>query len=299
MIHRVNGRSAITHGISLALKRDTAHFSERIDPMRFWFFILSLLICIQPNIAAHAKSPDAIRQDAQEHQRDSFVFKGFYLEMPLEDAQILLNASMGLDQASTEIVGPLPTSLPGSPPGMAPGSDAANAMAMIMGMYEASAKGVKVHNMEEHLQQKQEQRQRKPFRIYRHDGQLVLAQNGIDRPFAVAGSDGKVKEFSISVPVREKLFQAKGLTRDEFLQAFVNAYAVTSLTGDVIQLKTRYMGMEIESGVQGIYHFRSPKGYEVVYYGDVAFRDPDLGALTPHVPPEHLIIRCTATPQFN
>lgn len=267
--------------------------------MRFWFFILTLLVGIQLHVSAHAKSPDTIRQDAQQHCRDSFVFKGFYLGMPLEDAQILLNEAMGFDSAPTEIAGPLPASLPGIPPGMAPGTDAANAMAMIMGMYEASAQGVKVHDMEDHLQKKQEQRQRSPFRIYRHNGQLVLAQNSIDRPFAVAESDGRVVEFSLSVPVREKLFQAKGLTRDEFLQAFVNAYAVTSLEGDVIQLKTRYMGMEIESGVQGIYHFRSPKGYEVVYYGDVAFRDPDLGALTPHVPPEHLVIRSVATPQFN
>lgn len=61
---------------------------------------LAVIFCsLQFTTVSIAISPSQIWEDSQNKKQNTFVFKGFYLGMPIEHAQILLNELLGLEQA--------------------------------------------------------------------------------------------------------------------------------------------------------------------------------------------------------
>jgi hypothetical protein len=84
----------------------------------------------------------------------------------------------------------------------------------------------------------------------------------------LADDTGKVTSFLLSKDVLNALFDSKDMPRDEFLQTFINAYSIPELKSDVRELKVEFMGATSTIGFQQVYSYRSPKGFEVTFFGE-------------------------------
>lgn len=246
---------------------------------------LAVIFCsLQFTTVSIAISPSQIWEDSQNKKQNTFVFKGFYLGMPIEHAQILLNELLGLEQAPTEVADALTDS---SLPGFEVGSQHAQAISMLKQMYQADS----IEDVNSN------QKQKKSFRIYEKGSGFVLIREKeiSERPFAYAGPNGKVTEFSISESMRNRLYDTEGWARERFLEKFIANHDVSYMEGEKIQLRANYMGAQIDSAIQGVYRYESEKGFEVVYYADIYWIESGLAVATSYVAPEHLVIRQTKT----
>lgn len=245
--------------------------------MRFLIMFVLLWNCISVGMSYAAPIED-LYQKAEKMSGRTLTFQGFYLGMPLRDAQMLINHHLDLEQVSYEVAGTIKVS---EIPGMEPGSEAAKAMEMLKKLYTGDNSAIF----------SEPESNRQPYRIYQRNDQLVLTYDKNERPFAVADQQQQVVSFDISEALRNQLFGSDGMTRDEFLQAFINAYDIPRLNGDLLSLHMTYMGSQVEVGVQGIYRYRSDNGFELTYHGPVSWKSRDAAGVTSYVPPEHLIIK--------
>lgn len=89
----------------------------------------------------------------------------------------------------------------------------------------------------------------------------------------LADESGKVTSLLLSKDVLDALFDSKDMPRDEFLQTFINAYSIPELKSDMRELKAGFMGATSTIGFQQVYSYRSPKGFEVTFFGEPRLED--------------------------
>jgi hypothetical protein len=199
-----------------------------------------------------------LRQKAESKKSETLVFKGFYLGMPIADAQTLLNNHLGLPPASAK---PVPPPKPVSSP-------------------ETDDQFIK--QLTDELTQLGERRVKGPegsFKIHYSDGQLHLQRDPQEWPFASATPYGIVTAFHITKAVRDKLFDAANTPTKEFLQTFVSAYGVENLEFTREELGRVVFGTKVQVGFQDFYQHRNSRGYEIKYYMEPTIIDEDRAGL--------------------
>jgi hypothetical protein len=163
---------------------------------------------------------EKVKSKGDAKKQSTLVFKGFYLGMPGEDAQGLLNHFLKLPQAKSN---PLKRVNPG--------------------LFGAPDEG--------------------PYCIVTdEEGKYVAKKNSMDH-FALLDEQGAVKEFLVSAEIRDALFDSKETPLDEFMQTFIDQYGVPELeqTLETITILNQ------DIGIQTFYVHRSPKGYELKFFG--------------------------------
>jgi len=232
--------------------------------------IIGLVCCLlAATVTAEDFDFEKVKSKSDGKKGETLVFKGFYLGMPIADAQGMINHYMGLKQVSaTPVVNT--NSAAADPAAAAMAQAFANAFAQM---------GVATEDKSA------------SYQVFKKKDQLVVAQSESDRPFAIADGDGKVVMFDLSKPVRNKLFDAAATPTKEFLQTFINAYDVPSMESEQIKLMANVFGMQSEAGIQSILRHRSPKGYELTYYDDVFWTDDESQAFVTYVPSEHITVK--------
>ena len=211
---------------------------------------------------------DAVKSKSDEKQSETLVFKGFYLGMPIEDAQGLINHYMGLKQyAATPVV--IPDSQAADP--------AADAMAQA---FLGALNQMGVANEDKTTS----------YKVFKKNDQLVLSRN-IDRPFAIADADGKVLMFELSKDVRNKLFSAADMPIKELLKTFMKAYDIPIMEPEEIKLMASLYGGQHEAGIQSILRHRSPKGFEFTYHDKVVWNEEGAQVFASYIPEGHIAIK--------
>jgi hypothetical protein len=163
---------------------------------------------------------EKVKSKGDAKKQSTLVFKGFYLGMPGEDAQGLLNHYLKLPQATSN---PLKRVNPG--------------------LFGAPDEG--------------------PYCIVTdEEGRYVAKRNSMDH-FALLDEQGAVKEFFVSAEIRDVLFDSKETPLDEFMQTFIDQYGLPELdqTLEIIKILNQ------DIGIQTFFVHRSPKGYELKFFG--------------------------------
>lgn len=226
---------------------------------------LLLLLCWLLATQVHAADPaniQALKAKGDEAKTRTVVFKGFYLGMPLTDAQTLLNHHLGLPPTSSET------------------ADFALS-AVEYGMRQARGETTsKTPWLSE------------SFKVFRlPTGQMVVAQpfaavNLASHYFFATGNEtGSVKSFSVSSSVRNKLFDADKMSNAEFARSFATAYGLPELTeGKETLEKDNELaadGLFQNSGtrkVNGSHPFlkclNREQGYEACFWGEFEITSP-------------------------
>ena len=185
---------------------------------------------------------ESLLDKGKEFQNKSLVFKGFYLGMPITDAQQLINHYLQLEHVSGK---PLDT------PKSSEGEKQAKYLNSLLGGNKPTGS----------------------FRIYRSKGNLLLRRTD-ENPFAVAGEDGKINKFELSEINRNKLFESGKMPVKEFLQNFIEAYNIPSLEPSRKDLALELFGQSQALGFQDMLIHRSPKGFEFIYWYKPTIYDP-------------------------
>jgi hypothetical protein len=211
---------------------------------------------------------DVVKSKSDEKKSETLVFKGFYLGMPIGDAQGLINHYMGLKQcAATPVV--ISDSQAVDP--------TADAMAQA---FLGALNQMGVANEDKTTS----------YKVFKKKDQLVLSRN-IDRPFAIADAEGKVLMFELSKDVRNKLFSAADMPIKEFLETFMKAYDIPIMEPEEIKLMASLYGGQHEAGIQSILRHRSPKGFEFTYHDKVAWNEEGAQVFASYIPEGHIAIK--------
>jgi hypothetical protein len=218
---------------------------------------------------------EQVRAKSEAAKGQTVVFKGFYLGMPVQDALGLINHYMGLPQTSA------------TPVESSSGNQANDAAGQLFA--KALMAPLADMGMTENLDAK------KSYSIFKKGNELVIARSALDRPFAVADSNGTVTCIELSKRVQHSLFESADIPTSEFLKTFIDAYDIPSLEPANTTLVANVFGMQQEAGIQTVLRHRNPNGYEVTYSGDILWNSEDAKALTEHSPEGHLTIRTIET----
>lgn len=207
------------------------------------------------------------RADAQKGK--TLVFKKFYLGMPFADCLQLINNSMELPQTL-----PIPRKDP---------SETADAN-------KADNPEVYLKNTIVQLFKAQngDNEENEPYRVYSRAGKSFIAKNIDDKPFAMVEASGLISSFQLSPEVLNKLFDAKNIPKEEFLQSFIDNYGIPKLEPDTTKVTFSLLGTTEEIGYQNVLRYRDPKGYEVIYH-DLTMIENEAKALLSETPPEGTI----------
>lgn len=109
-----------------------------------------------------------------------------------------------------------------------------------------------------------------PFRIVKLPEVTIIAKADLDRGFfAVVDQEGKVSAFSVNPDIRNNLFDSTETPLDDFMQTFIDQYDIPEL--DMDQQTIEHAGEVIGNQVQ--YTHRSPKGFELKFFGKTAVLD--------------------------
>lgn len=205
-------------------------------------------VASQESASAPAGSVDAAseptRGKAEKFKKSTLAFKGFYLGMPVADAQETINRLLGLEQIPVK-----PQEISG---------DALAGMvstAMSRGFEDAFG----------------ELNPDLPFRTYSRKNGFFIAREPDSSPFAYADPSGKVTRFDLSAHTIRGLFG--DLPTEEFLQTFVNAYQLPELEPEIQKITATVMGFSQEIGFQNLYRHRNKKGFEIIYYDEAIYTD--------------------------
>lgn len=227
-------------------------------------------VLIVPFSRAQTPSIDSLKAKAETKKKETLVFKGFYLGMPIGDAQTLLNLHLGL---------PTTTSAPIVPPKATAQETEGQIFKAILG----AALG------------QQEEEPNTPFKVFK-DGETLRVQRAPDRlPFATANADGLVTSFEIAKPLRDKLFDAANIPAKEFLETFISAYNIPELEGSQTELSKVVFGTKIEVGFQRFYTHRSDLGYEFNYYMEPTILDDKNAALVDPYGADTIVLKAIKT----
>lgn len=108
---------------------------------------------------------------------------------------------------------------------------------------------------------------------------MPAAMTGIpDKKYAeiLANTSGKVTSFLFSREILDVLFETKGMSQDDFMQTFSNAYAIPLLEPDQRDLKVNALGISRTIGFQIVYSYRSPVGFELNFFDEPRIIDEEL-----------------------
>ena len=99
-----------------------------------------------------------------------------------------------------------------------------------------------------------------------------------DKKYAeiLANTSGKVTSFLFSREILDVLFETKGMSQDDFMQTFSNAYAIPLLEPDQRDLKVNALGISRTIGFQIVYSYRSPVGFELNFFDEPRIIDEEL-----------------------
>ncbi len=89
----------------------------------------------------------------------------------------------------------------------------------------------------------------------------------------LADAEGKVSSILFSKEMLDALFETTNMPQQEFMQTFINAYDVPELESETQEIKAGFMGATSTIGWQQIYRHRSPKGYELTFFGEPRLQD--------------------------
>ena len=215
-------------------------------------------ILIVSYIYAQTLSEDSLKVKAEAKKKETLVFKGFYLGMPIGEAQTLLNLQLGL---------------PTTPP--APIDPQKATPQETEGQLDAET------NM--------------PFKVFK-DGYALKVQRAPDRlPFATANADGVVTSFEIAKLLRDELFDASDVPTKEFLETFISAYGIPALEEAQTELSTVVSGTTIKVGFQHYYTHRSDLGYEFNYYMEPIILDNQHASLVDTYGADTIVLKTIRT----
>jgi len=231
--------------------------------------------------------PSVTKSKAEAFKGRTLVFKGFYLGMPVEDAQALVNHYMGLKQTSAtakEDNSEMSQAKDSSNP------EAAFAAAMLQALGE-QVKGMSPSQLKaQGLDDKTIAALgisggSDSYQVFLKKGNKVVARNAQERPFAVADASGKVVALELNRTIISKMFDAGDMPTKEFLQTFINSYKIPKLEAEQSKVSATIMGTTKEIGFQNVLRHRSPQGYEVVYYDDTVILEDGMETFA-NTPPE-------------
>ncbi len=85
----------------------------------------------------------------------------------------------------------------------------------------------------------------------------------------LADTSGNVSSILLSKQVLDILFDSENMPQKEFLQTFINAYDIPKLESEMKEWKVQLLGMGTAEtvGIQQVYTYRSPKGFELIFFG--------------------------------
>ena len=230
---------------------------------------------------------EKIKAQANASKGNTLVFKDFYLGMPIEDALGLINHRMGLAQVSAT-----PVEDKGMMSQAKSGSDLTSSFNATMvqalgsqfqgmskaqlraqGLDEATIDAIGVSDPTD------------SYRIYSKQGMKVIARNTQERPFAIADASGKVVSMEMNQRLLGQLFSAQNTPAQEFLESFITAYDIDGMDSQVQKIMATVMGTSKEIGFQNVLNHRSPKGFEVTYYGESVITEDGFETFA-NTPPE-------------
>lgn len=228
---------------------------------------------------------DETKAKAEKLKGETLVFKGFYLGMPIADAQGLINHYMGLKQVTATPIednSTMTAAKNSDKPQAAVASVMLQALgSQVQGMTPAQLRAQGLDD--DTIAALGITDPDAPYRSYSRNGHLFVSKGPQSKPFAEANSKGEVTHIELTSEVIRKLFGS--MPAKEFLQAFVNAYDVSELEGERQKITATIMGNTQEIGFQNIYRNRDAKGYEVIYYADSVIFDDDMKTFA-DTPPE-------------
>ena len=187
---------------------------------------------------------EATKGKADKFKNDTLVFKGFYLGMPVADAQGMINHLLGLKQVTVK-------------PREINGDALAGIVSTAMSRGFEDAFGELKPDL--------------PFRTYSRKNGFFIAREPDAVPFAYADSSGKITRFDLSAHAIRGLFG--DLPTEEFLQTFINAYQLPAFDFDQQTITASLMGFSQEIGLQNLYRHRDKKGFEIIYYDEAIYTD--------------------------
>ena len=105
-------------------------------------------------------------------------------------------------------------------------------------------------------------------------GLLWTMRGIIDKDVEIlADTSGNVSSILLSKQVLDILFDSENMPPKEFLQTFIKAYDIPKLESEMKERKVQVQlfGMEaVETvGIQQVYTYRSPKGFELIFFGEL------------------------------
>lgn len=222
---------------------------------------------------------------SEKQKGQTLVFKGFYLGMPIMDAQGLVNYYMGLKQVSATPIKDKNNGKEGNS-NENPASVYSEFMLQAIG---SQVQGVTHESLraaglnDDFINALGVTDPDAPYRVYSRNRVLIISNGAHRNPFAVADPSGKITKFELSSKIIQKFFGSMPV--EEFLQSFVNAYDISGLEADRLKITATIMGITKEIGFQRIYRHRSDKGYEVIYYAESVIFEDDMKTFA-DTPPE-------------
>ena len=216
------------------------------------------ILFLLTNIRAEPFDFDAVKAKSEKMKSETLVFKGFYLGMPVADAQVLLNHYLKLKQVSSE---------PTTPPELTKEQQ-----------LEEIRKGLLSGLLGK--ENPQESLRKTSFYIFKNEENFLVQQDPDDRPFALADENGKVVAFELSEPIRNAIFESKDIPIKEFLQSFGDAYGIPKRMLIPTQIEIKSVSLSSDApekvGFQTIFQHRSPKGFELTYWDDLIIFKKDV-----------------------
>lgn len=191
----------------------------------------------------------------------TFRFKGFYLGMPMADAASRINTLLNL------LDEPLDTSVKERK--TLQEMDNTELAVGLLSAFSAMSNGhVGMVADEPGL-----------FKVFHEENSEVqyISKSEKSSRFASGTAGGGVTDFEITKNIRDKLFNAADMPEKEFLQRFVDSYEIPALEPDRIDIEDPFFpGISgSRKGVQDILRFRSPNGFEVIYWEEPIFFDDE------------------------
>jgi hypothetical protein len=242
------------------------------------FFLVFGLVLFSSALQAQDTNFEKLKAKSDAYKDQTLVFKGFYLGMPVEDAQSIINFQLGLQQSSA-------TPLVNTNDAAAENNPGAQALLGAFGQLAEMAKTASGSDNST------------SYNIYKKGNNLIVAQDDTQLPFAIAGSDGKIVMFDLSPSVINRLFDAASTPSNEFLKGFMNAYRIPVMEPMSQKLVVSLMGMQQVVGVQSLLQYRSPKGFELTYHQDVLWDDQSAKSLVKYYPEGHITLKLIKTAQ--
>jgi len=221
--------------------------------------------------------PTPLTEKAEKQKSMTLVFRSFYLGMPISDAQKLLNHYLNLPQAQSE-----PVAADQLPDGL--GTSKLERRANLFSLIDGAGKLSQNDPTDSYL-------------VCNIENTLVLKSNQTERPFALADAGGNVTCFEINNTIRNRMFDTGAMPTEEFIRTFCDAYGIAQLTSERRDLTLKAYGDPTYVGFQDTYSYRSPKGYEFIFYQDPVIIDQSKKLLVSTMPGQTIIIQKIKTAQ--